>query len=272
MVRIALGIEYDGKDFYGWQQQPRLRTCQSELETALSKIADQPIRVHCAGRTDTGVHASGQVVHFDTNQARNVRAWTFGVNSQLPKDICVRWMKYVDDEFHARFAAVARYYRYIIFNSPNRPSLFHSHVTWQYRQLEHELMQEAAVNLIGEHDFTSYRAISCQSKTAIRHVSDLTVRRCGDLVIVDIKANAFLHHMVRNIVGVLISVGLGKQDPSWTAELLDAKDRSLGAETAPPNGLYLSKVDYPEKFELPNVQVGPLFLTSLGFGTESSVI
>lgn len=264
MVRIALGVEYDGGYFHGWQHQPELRTVQNELETALSRIADHKIRVQCAGRTDTGVHASGQVVHFDTEHNRNVRAWTFGVNSYLPKDISVRWMRYVDDDFHARYSAESRQYRYIIFNNPNRPSLFQSNVTWQYRHLDHELMNQSAQNLIGEHDFTSFRAIGCQSKTPVRVLSHIDVKRRGDLIIIDVIANAFLHHMVRNITGVLISVGLGKQDVDWTKELLLAKDRCLGAETAPPNGLYLTKVTYPKAFSLPNHQVGPLFLRELG--------
>jgi tRNA pseudouridine38-40 synthase len=258
VVRIALGLEYDGQGFYGWQYQPSMRTVQSEVERVLSSVANHPVRVHCAGRTDTGVHASGQVVHFDSECERSPRAWTFGVNSQLPKDIAVNWVKYVDDDFHARFRATARQYRYFLYNNPNRPGLFQSQLSWQCRPLDHKLMGQAAQYLLGEHDFTSYRAVGCQSKSPRRRIARLDVKRQGDLIIIDVKANAFLHHMVRNIVGVLISIGLGKHEVEWTQELLEAKNRCLGGVTAPPNGLFLTQVSYPQRWSLPASSTGPL--------------
>lgn len=262
-MRIALGVEYDGSQFHGWQAQKGLRTVQSELEKALSKVADHPVEIHCAGRTDTGVHATGQVVHFDTNSQRGIRAWIYGGNSNLPKDIAVRWAKQVDDDFHARHSAFSRHYRYIIYNHPIRSSQYTSGVTWQYRPLDVELMQRAAQYFIGEHDFTSFRAVSCQSRTPMRNVTEFNVSRHGDLVILEVKANAFLHHMVRNLAGVLITIGAGKRDSSWAKTVLDAKDRQLGAETAPPYGLYLVGVGYPEQYRLPQNEPGPLLLAGM---------
>lgn len=259
-MRFALGIEYDGKQFHGWQVQPGLRTVQDELQKALSKVADRDIRVFCAGRTDTGVHASGQVVHFDVDVERNMRAWTMGVNSNLPKDACVRWVKPVDDDFHARYSAEQRRYRYLIFNHPHRPSLFQGNITWQYRPLDERLMRKAAQHFIGKHDFTSFRSVSCQAKTAIRTIKKLSVSRRGDLIIIDICANAFLHHMVRNIAGSLIAVGNERHNIDWIKTVLQAKDRCAAAETAPAYGLYLVEVNYPKKYGLPRSDAGPLFL------------
>jgi tRNA pseudouridine38-40 synthase len=259
-MRLALGIEYDGKEFHGWQIQPGLRTVQDTVQQAVSKIADKDVRVVCAGRTDTGVHASGQVVHFDADVERNIRAWTIGVNSYLPKDVSVRWGAVVNEDFHARFSAAQRRYRYLIFNHPHRPSLFQGNVTWQYRPLDEMLMRKAAKHLLGTHDFTSYRAIFCQSKTAVRTIKRLNVSRRGDLIIIDICADAFLHHMVRNIVGALMAVGHERHNTDWTKTLLEAKDRTLGAETAPAYGLYLVDVGYPDKWDLPRFEVGPMFL------------
>jgi len=259
-MRIALGVEYDGHRFHGWQRQQGLRTVQQTLETALSTIANETVTIHCAGRTDTGVHACNQVIHFPTTAKRNMRAWIFGVNAQLPKDVTVTWAKQVGDNFHARFSAFSRHYRYIIYNNSIRSSLLDGRVTWQYRPLDHELMHQAAQVLVGEHDFTSFRAMACQSKSPNRNVTELTVSRRGDCVIIDIKANAFLHHMVRNIAGVLIAIGSGKRPVSWAEEVLAAKDRSKGAETAPAYGLYFVDVTYPEEFNLPDVVPGPLLL------------
>ena len=247
-MRIALMVEYDGSYFHGWQAQHGLRTVQGVLETALTKLADHPITVVCAGRTDTGVHATNQVVHFDTSAVRSLRAWTHGVNSYLPKDVCVRVCKEMPDDFHARYSAVARGYRYFIYNTPVRPALQHNNATWQYRQLDHRLMHAAGQMLIGEHDFTSFRSVECQSKTPMREIKQLVVTRTADLVVVDITANAFLHHMVRNVVGVLMAIGTGRQPVSWVNEVLAAKDRRLGAETAPAYGLYLVSVTYPPEF------------------------
>lgn len=259
-MRIALNVEYDGSQYHGWQSQPGLYTIQSVLERALSSVANEPVSVVCAGRTDTGVHAINQIVHFDTQKERTTRAWTHGANANLPKDVCVKWAQFVDDEFHARYSAIARQYRYIIYNASIRPALLRANVTWQYRSLNHVLMHEAAQCLIGEHDFTSFRSVECQSNTPMRSVNHLSVSRQGDYVFIDIEANAFLHHMVRNIAGVLIAVGSGKQEPSWVEEVLAAKDRKQGAETAPPYGLYLSKVIFPDSFDFPEGLMNSLLM------------
>lgn len=258
-MRIALGIEYDGSQYHGWQAQTGLHTVQQAVERALGKVADCDIAVVCAGRTDTGVHATSQIIHFDTDKERTIRSWIHGANSFLPKDICVKWGREMPDEFHARYSAMSRRYRYFIYNSPIRPGLFRSKVTWQYRQLDHRDMHEAAQFLIGEHDFTSFRSIECQSNTPMRNVTKIQVSRNNDLVMIDVTANAFLHHMVRNIAGVLIAVGSGKKPVAWVDEVLLARDRRLGAETAPPYGLYLVEVGYPEEFGVIKSMPGPLF-------------
>ncbi|VEB36963.1 tRNA pseudouridine(38-40) synthase TruA [Legionella cherrii] len=259
-MRIALVLEYDGSQYHGWQAQTGLHTVQQAVEHALSKVADSPISVVCAGRTDTGVHATNQVIHFDCDKVRSIRAWIHGANSFLPKDICVKWGKELSEEFHARYSATARRYRYVIYNDAIRPALFRSNVTWQYRQLDHRQMHQAAQVLLGENDFTSFRSVECQSNTPMRNIHKLQVSRMGDLVIIDITANAFLHHMVRNIAGVLIAVGSGKHPVSWVDEVLKAKDRRLGAETAPAYGLYLVQVTYPQEFSILQNNPGPSFL------------
>ncbi|MFG7479575.1 tRNA pseudouridine(38-40) synthase TruA, partial [Enterobacter hormaechei] len=213
-----------------------------------------------AGRTDAGVHGTGQVVHFDTTAVRKDAAWTLGVNANLPGDIAVRWVKAVPDDFHARFSATARRYRYVIYNQRLRPAVLSQGVTHFYEPLDAERMQRAAQCLIGENDFTSFRAVQCQSRTPWRNVMHINVSRYGAYVVVDIKANAFVHHMVRNIVGSLMEVGAGHQPESWIAELLAAKDRTLAAATAKAEGLYLVSVDYPDRFDLPKPPMGPLFL------------
>ncbi|OGV25503.1 MAG: tRNA pseudouridine(38-40) synthase TruA [Legionellales bacterium RIFCSPHIGHO2_12_FULL_37_14] len=249
-MRIALALEYDGSGYHGWQEQTGLKTIQQVVERAISRVANEDVTVYAAGRTDTGVHALGQIIHFDTSCERSMRAWIHGTNAYLPKEVCVKWSKEMPEEFNARHSALARSYRYIIFNSVVRPALFRGNVTWQYRQLNHDLMQEAAQLLIGEHDFTSFRSVECQSKTPMRNIHSLEVSREGEKVIIDITANAFLHHMVRNIVGVLMTVGSGKYPVSWVKEVLDAKDRRKGAETAPAYGLYLVRVDYSKEYEV----------------------
>ena len=249
-MRIALIVEYDGSEYHGWQTQHGLHTVQGTLEAALSQIADEEIKIFSAGRTDTGVHATNQVIHFDSDKERTVRAWIYGANSLLPKDICVRWGKEMPDTFHARYSALTRRYRYVIHNTPIRPALMRSHVTWQYRQLDHRLMDKAAQLFIGEHDFTSFRSIECQSKTPMRNLMNVSVKRKLDFVIIDICANAFLHHMVRNIAGVLMAIGCARHPVEWAKEVLEAKDRKLGAETAPPYGLYLVSVAYPAEFNM----------------------
>lgn len=250
-MRVAIVVEYDGSQYHGWQEQTGLRTVQSTLEKSLSVVASQDIKVICAGRTDTGVHATHQVVHFDTEKNRDVRAWIYGVNSSLPKDVCVRYCKFMPDDFHARFSATARHYRYVINNSPIRPALLRSNVTWQYRQLDSQAMHEAAQDLIGEHDFTSYRSVECQSKNPMRNVISINVKRKCDYVIIDIVANAFLHHMVRNIAGVLMTIGSARKPKTWAKDVLLSLDRRLGAETASPYGLFLVGVTYPQRFHFP---------------------
>jgi tRNA pseudouridine38-40 synthase len=255
-MRIALGISYQGSHYHGWQTQAKaaLKTIQATLETAVAKVADHPIALTCAGRTDKGVHALGQVVHFDTQAVRNERAWLLGINSQLSEDIRVDWVRAVPNEFHARFSATARRYHYVIDNKPLMSALWNKHSTHYYYPLNETPMQIAANYLIGEHDFSSFRSAACQSKTAIRAVQQLNVIRKQAFVMIDIQANAFLHHMVRNIVGVLLVVGSGKREPLWCKTVLEAKDRTQAAETAKPNGLYLIKVFYPESFAIPKPQ------------------
>jgi len=259
-MRIALGIEYDGANYYGWQRQKEVISVQQKLEEALSLIANHPVTVNCAGRTDSGVHGTGQVVHFETTANRKEVAWTLGVNANLPDDIAVRWMKEVDDSFHARFSATARRYRYIIYNAPFRPGILRAGLSHYHHALDSDLMHQAGQYLVGEQDFTSFRALHCQASGPVRTIEYLEITRRNDFIIIDIKANAFLHHMVRNIAGSLIEVGRGNKPVDWLGTLLTLKDRSKAAATAKPGGLYLVQVDYPEQFELPSPAVGPLFL------------
>src|SRR5690606_25824377 len=263
--RVALALEYDGSAFYGWQSQRNLRlaTVQETLENVLSQIAAAPITTVCAGRTDAGVHASHQVIHFDTPVARDERAWVFGANTHLPRGIAVKWARPVSAEFHARFSATARRYRYAILNRPTRSALLGHLTTHWVPPLDADLMHAEAQCLLGERDFTSFRGAGCQSNTPMRNVHFVQVKRTGDWVVVDIQANAFLLHMVRNIVGTLLAVGSGKQPPGWTAEVFALKDRRKAAMTAPPNGLYLVDVAYPDGFGLPETSPGPAFLASL---------
>ncbi|MEN3752065.1 tRNA pseudouridine(38-40) synthase TruA [Mangrovibacter yixingensis] len=261
--KIALGIEYDGSQYYGWQRQQEVRSVQENLEKALSQVANEPIHVFCAGRTDAGVHATGQVVHFETQSERKDAAWTLGANANLPGDIAVKWVKHVPEAFHARFSATARRYRYVIYNNRLRPAILQRGVSHYHLPLDAEKMQRAAQSLLGENDFTSFRAVQCQSRTPWRNVSHIRVNRYGEYLVVDIKANAFVHHMVRNIVGSLLEVGCGNQPEEWIAWLLAAKDRTLAAATAKAEGLYLVAVDYPAEFALPEPVMGPLFLPSL---------
>lgn len=259
-TRIALGVEYDGSQFYGWQRQREVVCVQEVLERALSQVANSPIEVTCAGRTDAGVHATGQVIHFDTPEPRTMAAWTMGVNSNLPASVAVRWAQVVPADFNARFSATGRRYRYIIANMRLRPGFLQYGLSHYHQPLNAAAMHRAAQALLGENDFTSFRAAQCQSNTPFRCVTHVDVRRHGEFVVVDIAANAFLHHMVRNIVGSLIEVGVGNQPESWVGELLAARDRNRAAATAKPNGLYLVQVDYPPVFSLPQLPPGPLWL------------
>lgn len=258
-MRIALGIEYDGHSFYGWQKQQGLSTVQGTLEAALSIVADEQIELFCAGRTDAGVHALGQVVHFDTMAQRGSRAWIMGTNTYLPKSISVHWAEVVDEQFHARFSALSRCYYYVIYNKPMRPALLASRVTWYYEPLDIKKMQEAANYLLGENDFSSFRAAQCASKTAMRNVQKIVISQQHDFIMIEIQANAFLHHMVRNIVGVLKKIGAGFEKPIWAKHVLEAKDRQSAAETAPADGLYLAKVEYPPIYSLPQPEKRLLF-------------
>lgn len=259
-MKIALGIEYDGKNYFGWQRQEKVRSVQQQLEQALSFVANEEISVFCAGRTDSGVHATGQVVHFETNANRTNTAWMFGVNANLPDDIAVSWAKEVSEDFHARFSATARRYRYVIYNNRLRSAILPFGVTHHYQPLDHQLMHQAGQILLGENDFSTFRAAQCQSKTPWRNIHHLNVVRQENYVIVDIQANAFVHHMVRNIVGSLLEVGEKKRPVEWIAEILSKRDRTLAAPTAKAAGLYLVDVHYPLHFELPQHSLGPLFL------------
>lgn len=260
--RVACRIEYDGSHYNGWQSQPHLNvtTVQDKLEQALAVVANAAVRVHCAGRTDTGVHAYSQLVHFDAPVPRSSKSWVLGTNANLPYDIRVHWAVPVSPQFHARFSAVARRYRYVIANTPVRPALLGGQVTWLRRPLDEKLMHEAAQFLLGERDFTSFRAAACQSSTPMRDVQSVEVFRLGDLIVIDIRANAFLHHMVRNIVGSLVAVGDGRKAAGWISELLLGRDRRLAADTAPSDGLYLVDVEYPLEYGLPPTPYGPLLL------------
>lgn len=252
MTRLALGVEYDGTAFTGWQRQAHAaRTVQGCLEKALERVADQPVEVVCAGRTDAGVHATGQVVHFDTTAQRELRSWLLGLNSNLPADIAVCWVNPVSDTFHARYRARARQYRYTICNRPTRPALTRSQMTWNHHPLDETRMQAGALHLVGEHDFSAFRAAECQARSPVRTVYRVDVRRVGDGVLIDVVASGFLHHMVRNIAGVLMTIGAGKQEPSWAYRVLAGRDRNLGGITAPPCGLCLVAVAYPPEHGIP---------------------
>ena len=261
MQRWALGIEFSGRHYRGWQtQQAGIPSVQHTLEQALSKVANHPVIVHAAGRTDAGVHASNMIVHFDTEAIRAERGWVMGTNTLLPDDIAVRWIKPMPDTFHARFKACARRYRYVILNQPFRPALMSGQVTHVYHTLNVANMQAAAAKLVGTHDFTSFRAVACQSNQPVRQVSHCELIQHGQLLVLDIQANGFLHHMVRNIVGSLIDVGTGEQPVEWFDHLLQVKDRKQAGITAPPDGLYFINAYYPDQFEIPEISLGPVWL------------
>lgn len=252
MPRIALGLEYDGSSFSGWQAQTDALGVQTVVERALSVVANHPVAIVAAGRTDAGVHASMQVVHFDTPSIRTERNWMLGGTANLPTSVSFLWTREVLDSFHARFSAQARSYRYFILNRAPRPALGWQRTSWVRDPLDERRMQEGASLLIGQHDFTSFRAAECQARSPVRHVYDIRIERRGDIVELAIVANAFLHHMVRNIAGVLIAVGRGVRGVEWVSEVLDARDRKRGGVTAPAGGLYLAGVRYPTAFALPS--------------------
>ena len=255
-MRIALGLEYEGSRFCGWQTQPSGCGVQDALEAGLSGIAGEPVTVVTAGRTDAGVHALAQVVHFDTGVERLETAWVRGCNALLPESVAVLWALPVPDEFHARFSAIGRRYRYVLLNHPVRPALSGKRVGWYARPLDLELMRAAAALLVGEHDFSAFRAAECQAKSPVKQLHSIEIERHGNLIIFDFFASAFLHHMVRNLVGCLVYVGKGKYDPAWMQQLLKNRDRSLAAPTFSPDGLYLSRIEYDEKWGLPQRSPG----------------
>lgn len=250
-MRLAAGVEYDGTGFFGWQRQRQTPTVQACVEEALSRVANHPVTVHCAGRTDTGVHAYCQVIHFDTEAERSERSWVLGSNDRLHPGAVLRWIRVVDDRFHARFSATRRAYRYRILNRWIRPAIDRGRVAWIRQPLDAMRMHEAAQGLLGEHDFTSFRAVGCQSRSPVRNVHHVSVRRQGHELVVDIEANAFVYHMVRNIVGALIAIGQGVRPVSWIEEVLAARDRTAAGVTAPAQGLYFMTPSYPEHPFLP---------------------
>lgn len=250
-MRIALGLEYDGAKFSGWQSQTDGNTVQDALEAALGRVAGMPLRAICAGRTDAGVHALMQVVHFDAPVERPLSAWVRGVNSHLPPAVAVRWATRVPDEFHARFCARARAYRYVLLNRPERPGLSAGKVGWCHRPLDLDAMRAAATCLVGEHDFSSFRAAGCQAKSPVKTLHRFDIAQEGDVFLFDCAANAFLHHMVRNLVGALVYVGMGRKPPEWLGQVLAVRNRSLAAPTFQPDGLYLAGVEYDPVWGLP---------------------
>ena len=253
-MRVALGLEYDGAPYLGWQSQSNRRGVQDALEASIHAVSGHAIRIHAAGRTDTGVHALTQIVHFDTEINRPISAWVRGVNAFLPASIRVLWANVVDEEFHARFSAHQRRYQYILINTPVAPAINATKAGWYHAPLELAAMQAGMAFLQGEHDFSAFRASECQAKSPIKHLQIATVKQHGDYFVFEFAANAFLQHQVRNMVGALIYVGNGKNLPEFIKELLKQKNRTLSPPTFSPNGLYLAGVQYDEKFGLPNTQ------------------
>ena len=245
-MRIALGIEYDGTAYNGWQRQKTGLGVQQRVEEALGRVADHALEVTCAGRTDTGVHATGQVIHFDTHSTRDDRGWLLGANSNLPDDIAITWARHVDDDFHARFSATGRNYRYRILNRLQRSALQRHRAWWVYPALDAERMHLAAQQLLGEHDFSAFRAAGCRANTPQRNITSISVTREDDWITLEVSANAFLQHMVRNITGTLAKVGEGEQPLAWIRQVLASRDRKQGGIAAPPHGLTLVSVDYPQ--------------------------
>ncbi|VUD56613.1 tRNA pseudouridine synthase A [Thalassocella blandensis] len=261
MQRIMAGVEYNGAAFNGFQKQASTaNTVQAKLEKALSKVANETVSCVCAGRTDAGVHAGEQIIHFDTLAQRPDKAWVFGANTQLPDDIRVLWATRVTDRFHARFSAEARTYRYVIYSADIKPACMSQFVTWTTYTLDISAMQQAGNYLLGEHDFSSFRSSQCQAHSPVRTIEKLQFSQQGRFIVMEIKANAFLHHMVRNIAGSLIEVGRGAKPREWLLEILEGKDRTKAAATAYPWGLYFVRAHYPVEFDLPHAPAGPVFL------------
>lgn len=258
----AIGIEFIGTQYRGWQRQQEVGSIQAHLETVLSKIANEPIEVIAAGRTDAGVHASNMIAHFTTQAQRSAYNWLRGANTLLPPDIALRWLVPMPADFHARFSAIARRYRYITLNQPFRPAILQHQVTHEYSKLDVAAMQQALTSIVGTHNFTSFRAAACQSKQPIRQVQFAHLIKHGELLVLDIQADGFLHHMVRNIMGSLFAIGRGEQPVDWLAQLLQAEDRTVAAPTASADGLYFINALYPERFQklLPAVRLSPVWL------------
>lgn len=259
--KYALALAYDGRNYSGWQIQNNTGSVQESLEIALSKIADEPISVFCAGRTDAGVHATAQIISFESNAERTLDQWLLGGNAKLPKDIRIQWIQETSQDFHARFNATERHYCYVIHNTQVAPCILRKLVTWHIKPLNAQAMHNAAQVLVGKHDFSSFRSSSCQAKTATRELKHISVERLtsnhSNVIILKITANAFLHHMVRNIVGSLLKIGEGTHDKQWLADVLKAQDRTQAGITAPADGLYLTGVNYPEKYNMPNEVIAP---------------
>ncbi|MDR0673454.1 MAG: tRNA pseudouridine(38-40) synthase TruA [Zoogloeaceae bacterium] len=256
MTRIVLGLEYDGSAFHGWQRQKGLPSVQATIEDALARIAAHPVRLHCAGRTDTGVHASNQVAHFDTSAERPLNAWIRGLNALLPPSVAARWAKVADARFHARYSACRRRYRYVLLNRPERPGLWAGRAGWFHLPLELEAMQTAAAFLLGAHDFSAFRAAGCQAKSTVKLLTHVALRReasrvAGDFFVFDFEASAFLQRMVRNLVGALVYVGKGAWPPQHLKNVLESRDRALSAPTFPPDGLYFQGARYDPSFGIP---------------------
>jgi len=262
-MRIALALEYDGSRFLGWQTQPGGGTVQDALQAALSGIAGGAVQVTCAGRTDRGVHAREQVVHFDTEASRPESAWVRGANALLPDSMAIQWATRVAEDFHARYSALARTYRYVLLNRPVRPALAARHAGWYHAPLEVAAMREAALHFVGEHDFSAFRSAECQAKSPVRTLHALDVQARGERIDFVLRANAFLHHMVRNIVGTLVYVGNGRHAPRWAGEVLAARDRGRAAPTFAPEGLYLERVEYAERWGFPAPERGVLGVPAL---------
>ncbi|MDH3713517.1 MAG: tRNA pseudouridine(38-40) synthase TruA [Gammaproteobacteria bacterium] len=261
-MKFAFIVEYDGSDYRGWQRQGEARTVQREIENALSFVANHPVKATAAGRTDAGVHACAQVLHIETDVRRDTHAWLFGANSRLPSDISLRWCSPVADDFHARFSARSRSYRYVILNRPLRSGLWRNRCTWVCQPIDAARMDEAAQALLGEHDFAAFRAAGCQARTSVRQVQKIDVRRHDDLVVLEITANGFLHNMVRIIAGSLLRIGRGEHPGAWLQELLSGGDRRASGATAPAHGLYLSAVHYPQRYAIPRLDAADSFLVT----------
>ncbi len=264
MQRIALGVEYNGSLFRGFQaQNSGVPTVQQALESSLSKICDEAITLVCAGRTDMGVHATNQVIHFDTLAIRPEKAWLRGANTHLPRGVTIRWSQTVPPTFHSRFSACSRTYRYVIYNVATPSALMDNLVTWDRRRLDIDAMIAGSRYLLGEHNFNAFRGADCQAKNPVRRIDIIDIQRFGDFIVIEVMATAFLYHMVRNIVGVLSAVAAGEKPAKWVKEVLDSQDRRCGGVTAPAAGLYLVEVEYASHFGIPSCPKGPYILAGL---------